>query len=141
MKSGAVSRMIQAMDISSSDPHDHRGQQAGPPRAVAALARQLARQNRDEDDVVDAEDDLEERQRDEARRPADVETRPWLPSTYHCRGPRKASLAGFLRGLPDLHHLEYDDGPKRDGNPDADRFDRAVPPRRQCAGPSSAGRW
>ena len=58
----------------------HRGQQAHAPRACRCCGRQLARQDRDEDDVVDAEDDLEEGQRDE---------REAVPSEV-----RKASIKG-----------------------------------------------
>jgi hypothetical protein len=50
--------MIQAMESSSSDAHDHRQPR---PSARARLLRsgQLADEDRDEDDVVDAEHDLE----------------------------------------------------------------------------------
>ena len=45
------------------EPRDHRQRQAPAPRPLAVLLAQLPRQDRDEDDVVDAEDDLEHRQR------------------------------------------------------------------------------
>ena len=47
------------------DPHHHRGDQADAARALLLLLRQFRRQDRDEDDVVHAEDDFEEGQRDE----------------------------------------------------------------------------
>src|SRR5829696_6694654 len=45
--------------------HHHRGHQPGAPRLQLIRRRQLARQDRDEDDVVDAENDFEEGERDE----------------------------------------------------------------------------
>ena len=47
------------------DAHDHRREHAHAPRPLLLVLRQLARQDRHEDDVVDAEDDLENGQRDE----------------------------------------------------------------------------
>ncbi len=44
------------------DARQHRQRQTQPPRRVPPLRRQLARQDRDEHDIVDAEDDLEHRQ-------------------------------------------------------------------------------
>ena len=60
-----VSLTIQASENSSTMRMSIARQQADPPRPLLLRGRQLARQNRDEDDVVDAEHDLEERQRDE----------------------------------------------------------------------------
>src|SRR6185503_20979274 len=53
------------------DARAHRQQQAGAPRRQLLRRGQLSRQDRDEDDVVDAEDDLEKgerRQRDQGFR-------------------------------------------------------------------------
>ncbi len=47
------------------NPHEHRGQQARATRPCLLVAREFPRQDGDENHVVDAEDDLEERQRDE----------------------------------------------------------------------------
>ena len=57
--------MIQVSENSSSDAHDHRAEQPDAARPRLLAARQLAREDRDEDDVVDAEHDLEHGQRDE----------------------------------------------------------------------------
>ena len=62
------------------DPHQHRRQQADPPRPRLLVVRQLARQNGDEDDVVDAEDHLEEGQRDEGEEAFGAEKRVHGPS-------------------------------------------------------------
>ena len=45
------------------DAHEHREEQADAPRELAPLGRQLVDQDRDEDDVVDAEHELERGQR------------------------------------------------------------------------------
>ena len=50
-----------------ADADEHRQRQAQLARPLALLLRQLPRQDRDEDDVVDAEDDLEDGQRAQAR--------------------------------------------------------------------------
>jgi hypothetical protein len=42
------------------DAHAHRGEQAGAPRLALLIDRQLARQDGDEDDVVDAQHHLQE---------------------------------------------------------------------------------
>ena len=65
VKSGAVSRMIQASDISSRMRMIIAA--ASPRRRALRLLAvgQLAGENRDEDDVVDAEDDFEKRERRE----------------------------------------------------------------------------
>ena len=65
VKSGAVSRMIHAIDSSSTMRITIAASR--PVRRACGLLRrrQLARQNRDEDDVVDAENDFEKRQRDQ----------------------------------------------------------------------------
>ena len=47
------------------DAREHRQREAGDARRLAPLRRQPAHQDGDEDDVVDAEHDLERRQRDE----------------------------------------------------------------------------
>jgi site-specific DNA-cytosine methylase len=47
------------------DAHPHRGQESHPPGPALLSPRKLARKNRNEDDVVDAEHDLKQRQRDE----------------------------------------------------------------------------
>ena len=47
------------------DPREHREREAADPRRLLALGRQPPDQDRDEDDVVDAEDDLQRRQRQE----------------------------------------------------------------------------
>src|SRR5262245_7980802 len=47
------------------DARDHRERKPADARRVALLRRQPPDENRDEDDVVDAENDLEQRQRDE----------------------------------------------------------------------------
>ena len=47
------------------DPHQHRAEQTRAPRARLIAGGQLAGKNRNEDDVVDAEDDFEKRERDE----------------------------------------------------------------------------
>ena len=65
VNSGSVSRAIQVIENSSASAHHHRGDQADAARALLLLLRQLGRQDRDEDDVVDPENDLQERQRDE----------------------------------------------------------------------------
>ena len=48
-----------------AEPHQHGGDQPDATRASLLVLGQLARQNRDEDDVVDPEDDLEKCQSDE----------------------------------------------------------------------------
>jgi hypothetical protein len=45
-----------------ADPHQHREREAEAPRARALLLRELPGQDREEDQVVDPEDDLEEGQ-------------------------------------------------------------------------------
>ena len=66
VKSGAVSRMIQAIDSSSRMRMHHGGEQAASgARGCCCAAGSLPDENRDEDDVVDAEHDLEKGQRDE----------------------------------------------------------------------------
>ena len=40
------------------DPHDHRQQEAGAPRSIPPVFRKPAREDRDEDDIVDAQHDL-----------------------------------------------------------------------------------
>ena len=62
---GAVSRMIQASENSSSMRVTIAPSRPSAARPRLLLVRQLARQDRDEDDVVDAEDDLEEGERGE----------------------------------------------------------------------------
>ena len=57
--------MIQAIDRSSSDAHHHRAAEPERPPALLLLFRELADQDGNENDVVDAEDDFEKRQRDE----------------------------------------------------------------------------
>src|SRR5687767_12281834 len=47
------------------DAGDHGAEEPQAPRAWLLFLRQFPRENRDEDDVVDAKDDLEERQRQE----------------------------------------------------------------------------
>src|SRR5262249_9020283 len=47
------------------DAHTHRGQKSHPPRRTLLRSRELAREDRNEDDIVDAEHNLKERQRDE----------------------------------------------------------------------------
>ena len=59
VNSGSVSRTIQTIENSSSDAHEHGRDQADPARALLLFLGQLAGQDRNEDDVVDAEDDLE----------------------------------------------------------------------------------
>ncbi len=49
------------------DAHDHRARQADATGTPLLLTGKLARQDGDEDDVVDAEDDLEHRQREQAQ--------------------------------------------------------------------------
>jgi hypothetical protein len=46
-----------------ADAHEHRAQQADQAGPLLLRGRQLSGEDRDEDDVVDAEDDLERRQR------------------------------------------------------------------------------
>ena len=58
--------MIQPSESSSADAHDHREREADLAGLVLLLGRQLAGEDRDEDDVVDAEHDLEGGQREEA---------------------------------------------------------------------------
>ena len=59
--SGSVSLEIQKIDQSSADAHHHRRDETDPAGALLLLLRELARQDRDEDDVVHPENDLEER--------------------------------------------------------------------------------
>jgi hypothetical protein len=47
------------------DPHDHGGAQADDSRAVLLFGRQLPGEDADEDDVVDPEHDLQDRERQE----------------------------------------------------------------------------
>ena len=47
------------------DPREHRSRQPDAPRAPLLLRRKSPGEDRDENDVVDAEDDLQHRQRDE----------------------------------------------------------------------------
>ena len=58
-------RAIHAIDARRRDAHQHRQRQSQPAGPFAVGGRQLARHDRDENHVVDAEDDLEQRQRDE----------------------------------------------------------------------------
>ena len=52
-----------AQDEQQADAHPHRRDDADPADEVALTLGQLARDDRDEDDVVDAQDDLEGGQR------------------------------------------------------------------------------
>ena len=61
--SGSTSPIIHASESSSEDPHRHGEPQPEAAREVALLLRQAADQDGDEDDVVDAEDDFQCRQR------------------------------------------------------------------------------
>ena len=63
-------------------------------RALLLILRQLPRQDRDEDDVVDAEDDLEERQRDE--RDEQLGHREVAPPNLHLRAWRPAGVLEVL---------------------------------------------
>ena len=51
------------------DPQDQRQRQTDRPRAPLLCLRQASDQDADEDDVVDAENDLEHRQRDQGYKP------------------------------------------------------------------------
>ena len=64
VNSGAVSPTIHDSTSSSPDAHEHREEQADAPRRLALRGRQLVDQDRDENDVVDAEHELERRQRE-----------------------------------------------------------------------------
>jgi len=50
------------------DAHAHREQETDPARGGLSCGRQLRHQDRDEDDVVDAEHDLEAREREQRDR-------------------------------------------------------------------------
>ena len=65
--SGAVSDITQVMLASRPRRMKQREREADDARAVALLRRQLVRQDGDEDQVVDAEDDLERDQRERGR--------------------------------------------------------------------------
>src|SRR4030095_7841594 len=68
---------------------DHRQRQTDLSRPIAVLLRQLSREDRDEDDVVDAENDLEDRQCSEcnppfhAGRPAEPRRKPAAHFAFH----------------------------------------------------------
>ena len=55
---------IQAIVVSSREPHDESGANAEATGLLPVLRRQLVRQDRDEDQVIDAEHDLHGDQRD-----------------------------------------------------------------------------
>ena len=59
--------MIHVSDSEQQDAHAHRGAESQRPAALLLFLWQLADENRDEDDVVDAEDDFEKRERERAR--------------------------------------------------------------------------
>jgi hypothetical protein len=63
------------MEIRSAIRIDHRGEQAGTPRALLLRSRQFAGEDRDEDDVVDAENDFEKRERRQAKQALRCEKR------------------------------------------------------------------
>ncbi len=63
------------------DAHAHRGQDADAPGPVALVVRQLVGQDGDEDDVVDAEDDLERRQRQQRDPDLGVQQQVHSPET------------------------------------------------------------
>ena len=65
VNSGAVSLTIQASENSSSDARDHRAEQAEPARPRLLRRGSLPDEDRDENDVVDAEDDFQKRERRE----------------------------------------------------------------------------
>ena len=62
VNTGVVSPTIHEIVSNKQDPHAHREAQADDPGTVALIRRQALDQDRDEDHVVDAEDDLEHRQ-------------------------------------------------------------------------------
>ena len=70
-----MSRMIHAIDISSAIRMTIAASRPVRRARGCVLAGQLARENRDEDDVVDAEHDLEERERDEREEAVGCEKR------------------------------------------------------------------
>ena len=63
VNSGSVSRIIQRCESSSAMRISIASRRSEPPRLRLLRLRQPAGQDRDEDDVVDAEDDLQRRQR------------------------------------------------------------------------------
>ena len=67
VNSGAVRPITQVIDSSRRIRMNIASDRPSLPRPLAVCRRQLARQDRDEDDVVDAEDDLEHRQRHRGR--------------------------------------------------------------------------
>ena len=62
VKSGAVNPITHEIVKQQEDPHPHRQPQADRSRPCLLLARQFRGEDGDEDDVVDAEDDLEHRE-------------------------------------------------------------------------------
>ena len=70
------------------DAHHHRGDRADPAGALLLLLRELARQNRDEDDVVDPENNLEKGQGNERNEPVPAwSTASSLPDGFRLVAP------------------------------------------------------